>query len=79
MSYPAFIINGSFLAKSPKEWNSQQGISYKNNYRREGIRVANAQPKVIIFCKSHPSNCTCKENRYNADLIGYWRTYIPFT
>ena len=26
---------------------------YKDNYRREGIRVANARPKVIIFCKSH--------------------------
>ena len=26
--------------------------SYKDNYRREGIRVANARPKVIIFCKS---------------------------
>ena len=25
---------------------------YKDNYRREGIRVANARPKVIIFCKS---------------------------
>ena len=31
-------------------------ISYKNNYRSEGIRVANAQTKVIIFCKSHPLN-----------------------
>ena len=29
---------------------------YKNNYRSEGIRVANAQTKVIIFCKSHPLN-----------------------
>ena len=26
--------------------------SYKDNYRREGIRVANARPKVVIFCKS---------------------------
>ena len=26
---------------------------YKDNYRREGIRVANARPKVIIFCKSN--------------------------
>ena len=24
----------------------------KYNHRREGIRVANARPKVIIFCKS---------------------------
>ena len=31
--------------------------SYKNNYRRECICVANAQHKVIIFCKSHPFNC----------------------
>ena len=36
--------------------------SYKYNYRREGVRVANARPKVIIFCKSRPCNCTCKEN-----------------
>ena len=28
------------------------GDSYKDNYRREGIRVGNARPKVIIFCKS---------------------------
>ena len=27
-------------------------IYYKDNYRREGIRVVNARPKVIIFCKS---------------------------
>ena len=26
--------------------------SYKDNYCREGIRIANARPKVIIFCKS---------------------------
>ena len=31
-------------------------ISYKNNYRSEGIRVANAWTKVIIFCKSRPLN-----------------------
>ena len=31
---------------------SWQMRSYKDNYRREGIRVANARPKVIIFCKS---------------------------
>ena len=33
---------------------------YKNNYRRVGIRVVNARPKVIIFCKSRPSNCIWK-------------------
>ena len=32
-------------------------ISYKDNHRREGIRTANARPKVIIFCKSWPSDC----------------------
>ena len=32
------------------------GSSYKNNYRSEGIRIANAQTKAIIFCKSHPLN-----------------------
>ena len=32
-------------------------VSYKNNYRSEGIRIANARTKVIIFCKSHPLNC----------------------
>ena len=31
--------------------------SYKNNHGSEGIRVANARTKVIIFCKSRPSNC----------------------
>ena len=31
--------------------------SYKNNHRSEGIRYANARTKVIIFCKSRPSNC----------------------
>ena len=36
--------------------------SYKNNHCSEGIRYANAQTKVIIFCKSRPSNCTCKKN-----------------
>ena len=30
--------------------------SYKNNHLSSGIRVANAQTKVIIFCKSHPIN-----------------------
>ena len=30
---------------------------FKNNYRRESIRIANGQPKSIIFCKSCPSNC----------------------
>ena len=30
--------------------------SYKNNYRSEGIRVANARTKVIIFCKSRLVN-----------------------
>ena len=30
----------------------QVKFSYKDNYRREGIRVVNARPKVIIFCKS---------------------------
>ena len=30
--------------------------SYKNNHRSEGIRVANARTKVIIFCKSRPFN-----------------------
>ena len=30
--------------------------SYKNNYRSEGIRIANARIKVIIFCKSRPLN-----------------------
>ena len=30
---------------------------YKNNYRSECIRVANALTAVIIFCKSRPSNC----------------------
>ena len=41
--------------------------SYKNNYRSECIRVVNAQTKVIIFCKSCPSNCI------------YCITYIQFT
>ena len=31
-------------------------VSYKNNYRSEGIRVANARTKMIIFCKSRPLN-----------------------
>ena len=43
--------------------------SYKNNHRWEGIHVANARPEVIIFCKSRPSNCTCKENSYYADWV----------
>ena len=55
--------------------------SYKDNYCREGIRIANAWPKVIIFCKSHPSNCTCKKNTwvledlYPVHLVGhfYWK------
>ena len=29
---------------------------YKNNHRSEGIHVANARTKVIIFCKSCPLN-----------------------
>ena len=41
---------------------------YKYNHLSSGIRHANARTKVIIFCKSRPSNCTCKENSYNADL-----------
>ena len=32
-------------------------ISYKDNYRQECIRVANARLEVIIFCKSRPSDC----------------------
>ena len=37
--------------------NGQVGVnSYKNNHRSEGIRVANARTKVIIFCKSRPFN-----------------------
>ena len=36
------------------------GCSYKDNHRREGIRYANARPKVIIFCKSRPSDCQFK-------------------
>ena len=42
--------------------------SYKYNHRREGIRYANARPKVIIFCKSCPRNCTWK----NSLLIANW-------
>ena len=30
--------------------------SYKNNHRSEGIRIANARTKMIIFCKSGPIN-----------------------
>ena len=54
---------------------------YKYNHRREGVRVANARPKVIIFCKSRPSNWQLKriwlqewlnigtiENRNNAQV-----------
>ena len=29
-----------------------EGIYYKNNYRSEGICIANARTKVIILCKS---------------------------
>ena len=36
--------------------------SYKNNYHSEGIHVANAQTKVIIFCKSHPLNWQLEDN-----------------
>ena len=38
---------------------------YKYNHCREGIRIANARPKVIIFCKSHPSNCIYKGDDNN--------------
>ena len=37
-------------------WLHMPANSYKYNHRREGIRVANARPKVIIFCKSRPVN-----------------------
>ena len=56
-------------------------VSYKYNHRREGVRYANARPKVIIFCKSRPSNWQLKriwlqewlnigtiENRNNAQV-----------
>ena len=33
--------------------NFALNLYYKDNYRREGICVVNARPKVIIFCKSH--------------------------
>ena len=38
-------------------WDTSVFLYYKNNQRSEGIRVANARTKVIIFCKSRPSNC----------------------
>ena len=31
--------------------------SYKNNHRSECIPEGNARTKVIIFCKSRPSDC----------------------
>ena len=36
---------------------------YKNNHRSEGIRVANARTKVIIFCKSRPFNYQLVDNK----------------
>ena len=36
--------------------------SYKNNYRSEGIRYANARTKVIIFYKSRPLNWQLEDN-----------------
>ena len=35
---------------------SNRQYYYKNNHRSEGIHVANARTKVIIFCKSRPLN-----------------------
>ena len=34
--------------------------SYKNNYRSECIPEGNTRTKVIIFCKSRPSNWQLK-------------------
>ena len=51
--------NVNSIPADPQEMTRVQ-YSYKNNHCSEGIRYANARTKVIIFCKSRPSNWQLK-------------------
>ena len=44
----------TYVLGSPVTYSTRY---YKDNYRGEGIRYANARPKVFIFWKSRPLNC----------------------